>query len=467
MAQNSVYIKDMPYEFLKTQQDAYFDSPEFLKHGKLFDSKKAKAPLMEDRDQAGSIPEVIIDQARLLIARRYMNEEPLVQNESDLTGLIYVRMMTKVDVGVKTRRKLLRQITRSLSTIRQQGPTTIRRLIDRHIVRQMRASQADKSGIPVPAVTGVRPEKTANVVKDVVATSKFYQSDPSVEVLDDVKHRTLRVNRALQEALVPSDGQARSQEVFRDERTELLYEFRYDDLSSTIDLVRRTVRDRYSSSFNGSVGLSVDAQSLREMIRMNARGIIQDRPRFALYTYNTSVLNRPSNEYDIHHRLGGSNLTSGVLVIGKEYLHNWVSPNGEDNGRIYLPYEGNAVVTVLCDREQSSPRISKLVGDKTFKVREFIFGESKSWQLDFEGLDEGFILETVIDDRPYESALKTTLVGPDRLVVEFLSPRSGKVYLMANSENATSNIDIVVTPANVRNVLAGHDFRRKVFKVWN
>jgi hypothetical protein len=471
MTQNHVYIKDLPYDFLKDQEPGFFESDQYKKMTELFDSKAKEAPLLEAKPEEPGVPQVIIDYLKVFTARRYLQEPVIVEDETDLTCFIFIRMTSKVGVQAKRDERVLRQITQDLKTLPPLEPSVIRRSIESMAIRRFKNASKDKILLPVPTVTGLRPDKTANVVKDVIDASKFYQSVPSPEVFDDVKYRINKINDAIQDAAMPITPFSTGVERIRDHlNEEVTYEFKFDDLKKTVELIRKAVIDKYLSTYDSQQNLAVDPKELRESILLGARSLIKDRPRFALYRYDSAESGSPSPNHLLFHRLNSANMIAGTLIKGvsDRYENLPVKAQSVNVASVELKTSANIVTILLADTKTNDPiDLSLLMNDPVIKVRRIAFDRpSDTWYLDFDDLDDGMILQYVINDDEIRKPTAVNYLSTSRVALTFPQPVSGEVYLVAGSENVFTNSDIVISDENVVNVLQSTNFFNKAFKLW-
>lgn len=469
MAVNNVFIKDLPYEFLKTKSGEFFSSPEYKGMQDLFDSKKTPAPMLADAPPLDVMPDQLLNYARDLVVKRYMGDTVIAETEDEMIGVMYTKMLSKIGIKMKRSQKMLRPITKDLTNYVVLPATVIRREVEPPDIRRFRNGSLDKVGMQIPAMTGLRPEKTSDPVLDVVAGSLFYQNTMSNDVFDDVKFRNNKINDFIQDSIVREEGVSHGLEVFRDPaEVDVNYAFRYSDIDATVKLVRESFIDKYFSSFNSKAKLTMDADALKQSIRMNFRITPVPRDPFSIFRF-TSSEQTPQSDYTVTHNLRSSNIISGTIMVDQsdEFSCTGVTADSENTAKVVLTDPSNVLVTIVSSNVSDAQfRLKDMLKDKKVLVRVINFDFADTWRLDFEGLDDGFLIDFETDQDPTLKPKSIKLVDPNRAEIAFDFPVSGKLYLMANSENVLTDGDIVVTKDNVENVLASTNFYRKGFKIW-
>lgn len=464
---NNVHIKDLPYEFLKDQPSQYFESQEYGDMVSLFDSKKVAAPLTTTAPSDPAVPDIIISHTASLIANKYLGVRVIATNENDLSALVYVKMQSKINVTMGSQTKPIRRVTKDVRAVPKNVPAAIRRQINSSIVRRF-SNAAQKTAAVTVDPQLLRPAKTLNPALDVVSGSKFYRDTVSSKVFDDRQYAISRINEAIEESttLSPHGGM----EVFRQGHDlSVVYAFEYKDLRLLIDMVRKATCSKYAARLNGADNRLTSTATLRDSLRMNLLRPVEKK-RYAVYTFSSSAAEEPSDEYTLDHGMGSTNFLSGVITLDsqRQVTSGPAAAVDADTATISFDSPRNITATLLADRESGEEiRLERLLDQTDVAVRSFSFGVSDTWHLEFDSLDEGFVLQASDLSGSAVVPVSVTLISSHEAVVSLPSPTAGMLYLLASVENCLSDSHLVVSESNVANVLATTNFFEKAFTSWN
>lgn len=208
---SDVLIKNMPLVYLKDQQEAFFTSPAFNNAKEVFD--KYKTPVSGDNDLAKNEDLLLpIDLLRSLLVHIYSDEVLIIESDEERQDLLFIALS-----GVKPIRQELvprKYITRSAKDITNfSGNFLVATVSDSLFIKEWNVAfqKAKENGIyqtidsqlssgnsSVP----VKPTKTNNVIKDIVDSSKFYDSVLDTTVYDDVYYRNKALSRLVRDSVV-------------------------------------------------------------------------------------------------------------------------------------------------------------------------------------------------------------------------------------------------------------------------
>jgi hypothetical protein len=470
MPTNNVYIRDLPYEFLKSKGDAFLDSASLTNHESIFIGAKASAPLMAAPKTKEEIPDVVLKSLRELIVRKYTDNTSFTKVEEDtlLMSYYYLQSKTILANDFKKEKKKLHPVTNKASNFKTGEPTLmLRRVLENPLVKKLRkgyTASPDKSRLKL------RPEKTGKSVKDIVKSSKFYQETASSLVYDDVQYAAHVMNEAIRNAGVQGSFPAWVYEIpsgSAQQSTE--YKFKYENVAEMVKLVRSLIEDKYNFGFQTMTQGNIDtAEILKESMLARLRSPSAD-PAYVFLKFETTGNDPIGGTYNFRVQDFSSDryFLAGVLNYSSLEidLNPRLSQDTVNSTLRFSPRAGDASVCILLGKDRTPFRISGM-DKKLFNIDTFTVDEAMStWTIDFDGADDNFVFQ-VESNGSIIAPASARLLSDSRIELRFRTAVNGKLYILSCAKNWPNDAMLVVTEENVERILATTNFHKKVYRKW-
>lgn len=473
MPTNDVYIRDLPYEFLKKQPDGFFSSGKFSDHQELFKSKKASSPLLADKKNVKNIPEQVLTHLRVMLKNRYIrnSEVPVISDESVLMSFYYLQAVVMLNNDFKPDRKMLHPITARISEMKTgQPPVSLRRVLENPTLKRMRV-KPNASVSPNDLAT--RPKKTSSPVKDIIASSKFYQANRSPLVFDDVLYSVHKMNKMISEngRVVGEPGWIHtdlSNGIIGSEDQEK-YPYRNEGVKSMVSTVQSLVKERYNALTYDSMSVDLSNPGLLKDAMLAKLAQKRHVPPFRIIrletinaTMSESVYSFPIDDFSSSKFFIASvmNYRTGELDISPMLYQDTSTSSLK-----FSPKTGDEYSIFLIIGNTSNTFAVEQVDRKAFNIDQYEFkSPSKRWVIDMDGADDNFVFDVRGSSNLSPKSVK--LEGDSKIIVDFEEEQSGIFNVISCARNWPDNCDLIVTEENIDRVLSSVNFFKKVYGKW-
>ena len=469
MADNNVYIRDLPYEFLKKNGESFADSQKFKSHEELFLSlKKDSSLLPPDTPQAQEeIPKAAMDGLRELIYRKYVEKLELKALEEDrlMTVFFFIQAKAVLDNSTKQQRKRLIPVTGKSGEMEiDRSPTVVRRVLDNPTLRRLRMGYSATPSLPPGRV---RPARTGSSVKDIVSSSKFYQSTKNQMVYDDYSYATHVAQAVVREAGVQGTAHHWRVVPAAPNFEAGAYPFLYKDVASDVELIRRLIGDRYVSQSGEVAPPPLPPEALRAALVARV-GAAEPKRRAVLLKFETVNLPSGSSSFALPEGLPEGDFVFSVLsyeTMTFDLSARLDRLQATRELKLTRAGGGEACVVVVFGIG-TVDGLGRLAASG-FSVDEFSVDEPKSAvDIDCDGSDDSFLLEAVSNSGERVSPLSVKILGDYKIRVSFRQGFSGKIRVVSCAKNWPSDSTTLIHEDNIDRVLGNVNFFKKVYKKW-
>lgn len=187
----NVTIKNMPLNFLKKSGDGFFTTDTYLKAKEVFD--KYKEPIESSNGESSEETILPLGLLKDMISARYFGYEVIPSTLTEREDTVFLYLVGKE--GVSERFSPRKRITRTAREIRPPSEYFTRKSSINSLVNKAEGVKKNSVTDMDALATLLRPEKTDDVVLDIIAASKFYENIPGIQVYDDELFKELNVKR--------------------------------------------------------------------------------------------------------------------------------------------------------------------------------------------------------------------------------------------------------------------------------
>lgn len=469
MGTNSVYLRDLPYEFLKKQDAGFLDSSEYKEHEDLFKSKKKSAPAMAAPKPVQRIPKPVIDDMRNIMRRRYtsLDGTSVVEGDRETMSFYYIQAQSILNNDVREEKRLIRGPNASVSELNPaERSSVLRRVVENPSIRRLRTADVAASRPTVKT----RPARTGNSVKDILQSSVFYQQTRSAIVYDDVLFGITQLKNALNRQGLSLGDPVWKLHPVEDEGGVRQYPYKFEDVRAMVETVKNLVRIRYASDLSAPIGDGLsNTEILRKALLMKLREPVQEPP---LRVLQLNTFNHPSSSgtysFEVDSLTDDKYYLCSVLnaETGEVDLRPRLSIDVSSSSFRFSPRTAHQyTILVAMGRDRASFRLSSL-DRKQYAVDRYTFeSPAARWVVDMDCADDNFILQVESEGRLVAPS-SVRVVRQSCVEIEFPTPVAGDAFILSSVRNVPEVSDVIVGESNVEEVLRSVDFFRKVYAKW-
>jgi hypothetical protein len=476
MPENSVYLRDLPYEFLKKQSISSLSSIKMADHEKLFKSLKTNSLLKTTPNaESDELPLSVMEGLRDLIQKKY-NGSLVIPFDDNRLMIIYYYIQAKVVLEKKSEKlkKRIYTINNSVANLSDSNlPTVLKRVIENPFIKKLRS--VDKATVDKANLNGLRPPRsdiaTPKPLLDIIKSSKFYQSSSNALIHDDLLYSTYIMNKTIQESNIHNDKPSWKYKNTLNYLNVNDYEYKYQDIGNLVELVKKLINDKYLAKHSAQVSkntINITQDMLRDAIIAKFKEP-KSEPRFVLVklesvnsNFINGVINFHIDDFNIPKFFIYSVLRHQTKTINKNVV---VTQSTGTSSLLVDSQSSDCSITLLVHKNNEPFKLSE-VDTRLFAIDEFeIDYVSNTWVLDYDGADDNFVFQVESNDQVIiPTSIK--LLSDTRIEFIFSTPISGKLYILSCIKNWSIDFSITVTNDNIDRVLSNVNFFKKDYRKW-
>jgi hypothetical protein len=450
---NDVYLKDLPYEFLKDKSSDFFSSNEFKNHVELFNQFK-----QTDTNDNSSTPSNItkfITFLQYLISNKYNDEEIEFKNDDDKLAWIYISsqvlLTNKYKYAPLPNFKVITNNTNNLHS----PSNIIRRKIRSDNFNNFKMYVDNNDLLPEDITTS-----TNNPIADIISESIKLQNYPSEVIYDSVKFRKHKENLL---RYISNDVNIDPNIEFKYVNTAkniITDYFNYNDLMETIDFVRKLISDKYITGISNSKYNLNTVDNASNLIT-SLKYTISRKVFSADFTINLFTSDVPKITHIFTLPKDSDNYLFNVIFLDTLNNYNATITRSGVNLTVETSVESRIKLVYFHYNDFSEITINNIITNNLIHKYEIDLYNVQSFKLAKGELDEGFIC---IGQTMGKIVNSTYSVLNDNYVDITLNAPTSKsivIPLLTNNLNAT---EILVNRYTVEDIMINTDFYHKQYE---
>ena len=460
MPENYVFIKDLPYEYLRKKGIDFLDSQAFADHVSLFDEKKTTYTPVEPQTDK-EVPDIAINYLKTMVVNKYLADPEFPIAEQEQAKMVWYFLQAKAKLDNKFKKELVPAVAvdSSISQFSGEGGETTLAKIDKNPYLDNFVG----SRRTVPAAPSMTDAPSGNPVKDIVEKAALYQNsgvDPSR--FDDhasalVRASVIELGRSISPIFpfsAPSTSVSRRPSVRKS--TDLFEE--------ALSLLRGMLIDRYLGTSHEPTPPVHDVDALRKSLlsRLSTTSL----PRFMLAQYDSYELQAPLQAYEFD---TGSGTSEVLFTVVAEEGDATASVNSEGIVQVATSAPVNVVLATVWDTQVASrPSLKRIFeeGNTSLTVRRFPFPPGSQWKFPASSRRDGVIVEAYDSFGSLIADPSIAFVSGGVRQVTNGDPDGGTLYVLSSVENGFGRSTVKINDGNIANVLRSVNLRSDRYRKW-
>lgn len=461
MSTNEVFIKDLPYEFLKKSGESLIASQQFADHAALFDANKKPYANLVTLPDSKNVPDKVIYYLKKMIFGKYINDPtlPVADESQALMTWYYLQAKVKLNNKFKKNNVKINKINKELSSYTEEvKPTLLTRIVDTSFI----LNSTNVYDSTINPIEGLRPASTGNAVLDVINSAKYYGNGIDAYRFDDVLAKIVKSSLMKSRSdIVPVFSS------FKEEINKGINSKQEDGVKRVIDVdilsVKGLLKDKLvSTTYDASLS-PIDKNSIKRSMLFALPKTFSDK--YSIERYESYGLSSPLSSYTFQTSSLQGNLKAFALTQDGYAVQCSAGITGEAAVTFINPT--NCVILSISDTEDISvPSLKTLYSTKTsLTIRKFVMGELTSWKIPLSSAFDGFIYEAYGYDGTHLEPLSVTYTK-DLVQINFSLLTTGTVYLLGASDNGIGRSKLTISDSTVINMLPSIDLENDRYQLW-
>lgn len=460
MATNEVFIKDLPYEFLK-KNEALINSQEFADHISLFNSVKKPYSNLINTPNPKEVPDKVIFYLKRMVLGKYINDPSFPIAEENQGLMTWYYLQAKVKLSNKFKRNIVRvnRVTKNIDDyINQSNSTLLTRIKDSSFI----LNSTNSFDATLESYNNLRPANTGNSVLDIIKSSKYYSVGIDSYRFDDKLTKIVKASLLKSRSdIVPvfsNFKEAISLSKTINDQKEIERVIGFD-----ITYVKKLLKDKLTSVTNDFSNPVIDPNSIKRSMLFALPKIFAGR--YAIERYESYELSTPLSNYSFQTSSLEGKLKA--FALSQDGYAKKCSASIAGVALVSYTNPTNCVILSLADTtDVSIPSLKELyLNDKNLTIRKFDIQELTEWKVPVSSAFDGFIYEVYgIDNTPIEP-LNVTFTK-NLVSVNFLTLTTGSLYILSSDDNGMGRSKLIINDDTVLNLLPSIDLENDRYQSW-